>query len=328
LLGAETRSTDMAGWLEFEKPLLELEQRIDELRSFADGQNIDVARELSKLETKAEDLRRQIYGRLTRWQVTQIARHPRRPYTLDYLRMLGIDFTELHGDRRFGDDGAMVTGLGFFGGRKVVIVGHQKGRDTKENILRNFGSAHPEGYRKSLRVMRMAAKFGRPIIAFVDTPGAWPGIGAEERGQAGAIALNLHEMSRLPVPIVVVVIGEGGSGGALGIGVGNRVLMLEYSVYSVITPEGCASILFRDAARASEAAEAMKITAKDLQELGVIDEIIPEPGGGAHRDPERTARHVGEAIERHLTELEELSPAELVRGRLEKFMAMGDYKEG
>jgi len=317
----------MAGWLEFEKPLLELEQRIDELRSFADGQNIDVAKELSKLEAKAEDLRRQIYGKLTRWQVTQIARHPRRPYTLDYLGMLGIDFTELHGDRRFGDDGALIGGFGVFGGRKVVIIGHQKGRDTKENILRNFGSAHPEGYRKSLRLMRMAAKFGRPIISFVDTPGAWPGVGAEERGQAEAIAYNLHEMSRLPVPIVVVVIGEGGSGGALGIGVGDRVLMLEYSVYSVITPEGCASILFRDAARASEAAEAMKITAGDLLKLGVIDEIIPEPGGGAHRDPERTARHLGEAVERHLTELEAMSGAELVRGRLEKFMAMGEFKE-
>nr|CAI78455.1 Acetyl-CoA carboxylase, alpha subunit [uncultured Latescibacterota bacterium] len=318
----------MAGWLEFEKPLLELEQRIDELRSFADGQNIDVARELSRLESKAEDLRRQIYGKLTRWQVTQIARHPRRPYTLDYLRMLGIDFMELHGDRRFGDDGAMVAGLGFFGGRKVVVVGHQKGRDTKENILRYFGSAHPEGARKALRLMRLAAKFGRPIISFVDTPGAWPGIGAEERGQGEAIATNLLEMSRLPVPIVVVVIGEGGSGGALAIGVGDRVLMLEYSVYSVISPEGCASILFRDAARASEAAEAMKITARDLQELGVIDEIVPEPGGGAHRDPARTARNLGEAIERHLTELERLSPAELVRGRLDKFMAMGEYKEG
>jgi acetyl-CoA carboxylase carboxyl transferase subunit alpha len=242
--------------------------------------------------------------------------------------MLGIDFVELHGDRRFGDDGAIVSGFGFFGGRKVVIIGHQKGRDTKENILRNFGSAHPEGYRKALRVMKLAAKFGRPIISFVDTPGAWPGIGAEERGQAEAIALNLHEMSHLPVPIVVIVIGEGGSGGALGIGVGDRVLMLEYSVYSVITPEGCASILFRDAARASEAAEAMKITARDLQELGVIDEVIPEPGGGAHRDPERTARHIGEAIERHLAELEALSPAELVRGRIEKFMSMGEFKEG
>jgi len=326
--GSEERSKLMAGWLEFEKPLLELEQRIDELRSFADGQNIDVAKELSKLESKAEDLRRQIYGKLTRWQVTQIARHPRRPYTLDYLRMLGIDFTELHGDRRFGDDGAIVSGLGLFGGRKVVIIGHQKGRDTKENILRNFGSAHPEGYRKALRLMKMAAKYGRPILCFVDTPGAWPGIGTEERGQDEAIAFNLHEMSRLPVPIVVVIIGEGGSGGALGIGVGDRVLMLEYSVYSVITPEGCASILFRDAARASEAAEAMKITARDLEQLGVIDEIVPEPGGGAHRDPDRTARHLGEALERHLTELERLSSSELVSGRLEKFMSMGEFKEG
>lgn len=317
----------MAGWLEFEKPLLELEQRIDELRSFATDQNIDVDRELQRLESKAEDLRRQIYGKLTRWQVTQIARHPRRPYTLDYIRMLGIDFTELHGDRRFGDDEAVVGGLGFFGGRKVVIVGQQKGRDTKENIRRNFGMAHPEGYRKALRLMKLGAKFGRPIITFVDTPGAYPGVGAEERGQAEAIAYNLHEMSHLPVPIVAVVIGEGGSGGALGIGVGDRILMMEYSVYSVITPEGCASILFRDAARAREAAEAMKITAKDLEELGVIDEIIPEPGGGAHRDPEKAARNLGEAIERHLSELEGLSASELVRRRLEKFMSMGEYKE-
>jgi acetyl-CoA carboxylase carboxyl transferase subunit alpha len=317
----------MAGWLEFEKPLLELEQRIDELRSFADNQNIDVARELSRLESKAEDLRKQIYGKLTRWQVTQIARHPRRPYTLDYIRMLGIDFTELRGDRRYGDDEAIVGGFGFFRGRKVIVVGQQKGRDTKENIRRNFGMAHPEGYRKALRLMKLGAKFGRPIISFVDTPGAYPGVGAEERGQAEAIAWNLHEMSHLPVPIVVVVIGEGGSGGALGIGVGDRILMLEYSVYSVITPEGCASILFRDAARASEAAEAMKITAKDLMELGVIDEIITEPGGGAHRDPERAARSVGEAIERSLAELEGLGTGELLRKRLDKFMSMGQFRE-
>jgi acetyl-CoA carboxylase carboxyl transferase subunit alpha len=317
----------MAGWLEFEKPLLELEQRIDELRSFADNQNMDVARELSRLESKAEDLRRQIYGKLTRWQVTQIARHPRRPYTLDYIRMLGIDFTELRGDRRFGDDEAIVGGFALLDGRKVVVIGHQKGRDTKENIRRNFGMAHPEGYRKALRLMKLAAKFGRPIITFVDTPGAYPGVGAEERGQAEAIAWNLHEMSHLPVPIVVAVIGEGGSGGALGIGVGDRVLMLEYAVYSVITPEGCASILFRDAARASEAAEAMKITARDLEELGVIDEIVPEPGGGAHRDPERAARNLGEALLRHLSELDQLSPTELVRRRMDKFMSMGQFRE-
>jgi acetyl-CoA carboxylase carboxyl transferase subunit alpha len=317
----------MVGWLEFEKPLLELEQRIDELRSFADSQSIDVAKELKRLEAKADELRREIYGKLTRWQITQIARHPRRPYMLDYVRNIGIDFTELHGDRRFGDDEAIVAGLGFFGRRKVVIVGHQKGRDTKENILRNFGMAHPEGYRKALRVMALGAKFGRPIITFVDTPGAYPGIGAEERGQAEAIAVNLHEMSRLPVPIVVVVIGEGGSGGALGIGVGDRVLMLEYSIYSVISPEGCASILFRDAARAREAAEAMKITARDLLDLGVIDEIISEPSGGAHRDPALAAKTVGAAIERHLSELEGSSGEELVRRRLAKFMAMGEYRE-
>ncbi len=317
----------MVGWLEFEKPLLELEQRIDELRSFADSQSIDVAKELGRLEAKAEELRQEIYGKLTRWQITQIARHPRRPYTLDYIKNVGIDFTELHGDRRYGDDEAIVAGLGLFGERKVVIIGHQKGRDTKQNILRNFGMAHPEGYRKALRVMSLGAKFGRPIITFVDTPGAYPGIGAEERGQAEAIATNLHTMSRLPVPIIVIVIGEGGSGGALGIGVGDRVLMLEYSIYSVISPEGCASILFRDAARAREAAEAMKITARDLEGLGVIDEIIQEPSGGAHRDPALTAKRVAAAIERHLSELEGLSGEELVRRRLAKFMAMGEYRE-
>jgi acetyl-CoA carboxylase carboxyl transferase subunit alpha len=317
----------MIGWLEFERPLLELEQRIDELRSFADSQNIDVASELTRLEAKAGELRRQIYGKLTRWQMTQIARHPRRPYTLDYVKMLGIELVELHGDRRFGDDAAIVGGFGFWGDRKVVVIGHQKGRDTKENIRRNFGMAHPEGYRKALRLMKLAAKYGRPIITFVDTPGAYPGIGAEERGQAEAIAVNLHEMARLPVPFVVVVIGEGGSGGALGIAVGDRVLMMEYAIYSVISPEGCASILYRDAAKAQQAAEAMKITAPDLMSLGVIDEIVREPVGGAHRDPEMAARNVGEAIRRHLSELEKLSPTELVDRRLEKFMSMGKYKE-
>ncbi len=317
----------MVGWLEFEKPLLELEQRIDELRSFADNQNIDVAKELSRLEAKAGELRKQIYGRLSRWQVTQIARHPKRPYTLDYIKMLGIEFIELHGDRRFGEDEAIVGGLGFFGKRRIVVLGQQKGRDTKENLRRNFGMAHPEGYRKALRLMNLAGKFGRPIVTFVDTPGAYPGIGAEERGQAEAIAFNLREMSRLPVPIVVVVIGEGGSGGALGIGVGDRVLMLEYAIYSVISPEGCASILYRDAAKAPQAAEAMKITAKDLLGLHVIDEIIPEPSGGAHRDPQVAGRGVAEALDRHLTELESLSPAELVRQRLAKYMAMGAYTE-
>jgi acetyl-CoA carboxylase carboxyl transferase subunit alpha len=317
----------MVGWLEFEKPLLELEQRIDELRSFADSQSIDVTRELARLEAKAEDLRKQIFGKLTRWQIAQIARHPRRPYTLDYVKLLDIDLLELHGDRRFGDDSAIVGGLGVFRGHKVVIVGQQKGRDTRENLRRNFGMAHPEGYRKALRLMKLGAKFGRPIITFVDTPGAYPGIGAEERGQAEAIAVNLYEMSVLPVPIIVVVIGEGGSGGALGIGVGDRVLMLEYAIYSVISPEGCASILFRDAARAPQAAEAMKITAPDLRSLGVIDEIVAEPPGGAHRDPARAALAVGEAIEKHLIELSRKSGNELVRERLDKFMSMGAYKE-
>lgn len=317
----------MVGWLEFEKPLLELEQRIEELRSFADGQSIDVSKELTRLEAKAEGLRKQIYGKLTRWQIAQLARHPRRPYTLDYIKLFGADFLELHGDRRFGDDPALVGGLCFMDGRKLMVVGHQKGRDTKENIRRQFGMAHPEGYRKALRLMKLAATFGRPIVTFVDTPGAHPGIGAEERGQAEAIAQNLHEMARLPVPIIVVIIGEGGSGGALGIGVGDRVLMLEYSIYSVISPEGCASILFRDASRAEEAAEAMKISAPDLKELGIIDEIVQEPAGGAHRDPAGAARNVKAAILKHLAELEEFPADELVRRRLDKFLAMGEYRE-
>ncbi len=317
----------MVGWLEFEKPLVQLEQRIDELRSFADSQNIDVARELGRLESKAEGLRQEIYGKLSRWQITQIARHPKRPYTLDYIKHLGIDFMELHGDRRYGDDAAIVGGVGSWAGRKVVVIGHQKGRDTKENIQRNFGMAQPEGYRKALRLMHLAARFNRPIITFIDTPGAYPGIGAEERGQAEAIALNLLEMARLPVPIVVAVIGEGGSGGALGIAVGDRILMMQYSIYSVISPEGCASILYRDAAKAPQAAEAMKVTAPDLMELGVIDEIVTEPIGGAHRDAARAAKTLEEAISRHLSELEAIPASELVERRLEKFMAMGKYRE-
>ncbi len=317
----------MVGWLEFEKPLVELEQRIDELRSFADSQNLDVARELKRLESKAEGLRQEIYGKLSRWQVTQLARHPKRPYTLDYVKHLGIDFMELHGDRRYGDDAAIVGGIGFWGGRKVVVIGHQKGRDTRENLRRNFGMAQPEGYRKALRLMELAARYRRPIITFVDTPGAYPGIGAEERGQAEAIATNLLEMARLPVPIVAVVIGEGGSGGALGIAVGDRVLMMQYSIYSVISPEGCATILYRDAAKAPQAAEAMKVTASDLMEMGVIDEIVPEPIGGAHRDHERAAKTLGESIAKHLAELESVPPRELVERRLEKYMAMGKYRE-
>ncbi len=317
----------MVGWLEFEKPLVELEARIDELRSFADSQNIDVARELKRLESKAEGLRQEIYGKLSRWQVTQIARHPKRPSTLDYIKHLGIDFMELHGDRRFGDDKAVVGGVGQWAGRKVVVIGHQKGRDTKDNIHRNFGMAQPEGNRKALRLMHLAARFNRPIITFVDTPGAYPGIGAEERGQAEAIALNLLEMARLPIPIVVAVIGEGGSGGALSIAVGDRILMMQYSIYSVISPEGCATILYRDAAKAPQAAEAMKVTAPDLMEVGVIDEIVTEPIGGAHRDPARAAGTLEEAIDRHLTELEALPASTLVERRLEKFMAMGKYRE-
>ncbi|HEY7728677.1 MAG TPA: acetyl-CoA carboxylase carboxyltransferase subunit alpha, partial [Candidatus Eisenbacteria bacterium] len=268
-------------WLDFEKPIVELERRIEDLRSFASGENLEVAEDLKRLERKAERLRREIYAKLTRWQRVKLARHPRRPYTLDYLRLIAPDFMELHGDRRFGDDPAIVTGLALIDGLPVTIVGHQKGRDTKENIHRNFGMANPEGYRKALRVMQLGAKLGCPIVTFVDTPGAYPGLGAEERGQSEALARNILEMSHLPVPIVCIVIGEGGSGGALAVAVGDVVCMLENAIYSVISPEGCAAILWQDATRAEQAAEALKLTAHDLLELKVIDELIPEPLGGA-----------------------------------------------
>src|SRR5712691_11165570 len=268
--------------LEFEKPVLELENRIAELRASEDPQ---AARdEIARLEERLQRLLQKIYGSLTAWQRAQLARHPKRPHTLDFFNLLLEDFVELHGDRVFGDDKAIVGGLARFDGEPVVVLGHQKGRDTRENIARNFGMPHPEGYRKALRLMQLAAKFGKPILTFIDTPGAYPGLGAEERGQAEAIARNLRRMASLPTPIVAVVTGEGGSGGALAIGMGNRVLMLEHAVYSVISPEGCAAILWGDAAKAPEAAEVMKTTAPDLLRLGVIDTIVPEPVGGAHRD--------------------------------------------
>jgi acetyl-CoA carboxylase carboxyl transferase subunit alpha len=314
-------------WLDFEKPILELERRIEDLRSFATDENLEVAEDLKRLERKAERLRREIYSKLTRWQRVKLARHPRRPYTLDYLKAIAPDFFEMHGDRRFGDDPAIIAGLAVVDGLPVAIVGHQKGRDTKENIHRNFGMAHPEGYRKALRVMRVAAKLGCPIVTFVDTPGAYPGVGAEERGQSEALARNILEMAHLPVPIVAVVIGEGGSGGALAIAVGDVVMMLENSIYSVITPEGCAAILWKDSTKAEQAAEALKLTAHDLLELKVIDELIPEPLGGAHRDPEETARRVKESVLRHLRALLALPIQELLDRRLEKYMRMGVYLE-
>jgi acetyl-CoA carboxylase carboxyl transferase subunit alpha len=314
-------------WLDFERPVIEIDRRLAELRSFADRGDPEFMEEYERLSRRAEKVRLEIYSRLTRWQRVQLARHPQRPYTLDYLKILVPDFVELHGDRAFADDQAIVAGMGRFAGRSAVIVGHQKGRDTKENIKRTFGMPNPEGYRKALRVMQMASRFGLPVLTFIDTPGAYPGIGAEERGQFEAIARNLREMARLEVPVIGVVIGEGGSGGALAIGVTDRLLMLENAIYSVISPEGCAAILWRDRARAPDAAEALKITSRDLEELGIIDEVLPEPLGGAHRDPEQVARVIEEAVTRHLDELAVMPAAERRRQRARKYQAMGVYKE-
>ncbi|MCA9726471.1 MAG: acetyl-CoA carboxylase carboxyltransferase subunit alpha [Candidatus Eisenbacteria bacterium] len=313
-------------WLEFERPLVELERKIEDLRAFADKENLEFSEELHKLESKADRLRNEIYSGLTPWQRVQLARHPRRPYFLDYVGMLFDDFLELHGDRSFRDDAAIVSGLARFEGRPVVVMGHQKGRNTKENLKRNFGMPHPEGYRKALRLMRMAEKFGAPVLAFVDTPGAYPGVGAEERGQSEAIARNLLEMARLRTPILVLIVGEGGSGGALAIAIGDRVLMLENSVYSVISPEGCAAILWKDRAMAADAATALKIGAQDLYALGVVDRVVPEPMGGAHRDPKRMAETLRAEIREHLAVLGRFPIDELLQERLEKYLKMGRYE--
>lgn len=309
--------------LDFERPVAELERKIQEMKDFSSGEDIELSREIKRLEERADKLRREIFSSLTAWQRVQLARHPQRPYTLDYIQRLFEEFVELHGDRLFADDKAIVAGLARFVGRPVVVVGHQKGRDTKENLRRNFGMAHPEGYRKALRLFRLAAKFGRPVIVFIDTPGAYPGIGAEERGQAEAIATNLKVMSHLPVPIVIVIIGEGASGGALGIGIGDRILMLENAWYSVISPEGCAAILWRDRSKASQAAKALKLTAQDLMKLGVIDAIVPEPLGGAHRDYETMAETLKAKIQESLGEVLQLPPKRLIAQRIEKFARMG-----
>jgi acetyl-CoA carboxylase carboxyl transferase subunit alpha len=306
---------------DFEAPLLALQKRIEELAAFP-GDSVK-EQEARRLRQELGEKRRSIYAALTPWQKTQVARHPNRPYMLDYVGALFTDFTELHGDRRFGDDPALVTGFARYKDRAVAVVGHQKGRDTKQKIYRNFGMPKPEGYRKALRVMQLAAKFGRPIISFVDTPGAYPGLDAEERGQAEAIAFNLREMARLPTPIIVNVTGEGGSGGALAVAVGDRVNMLEHSIYSVITPEGCAAILWRDAGRAEEAATAMKITAPDLKGFGLVDEIVPEPLGGAHADPDTLFASLDRILEAQLRELSAQPAAALVDGRYEKFRRMG-----
>jgi len=312
--------------LDFERPLLELERKIDELKALSG--TADFTAEIQKLEKKARRLQSEIFSDLSRWQVTQLSRHPQRPYFLDYVQLLFTDFFELAGDRSYGEDPSIVGGWARLDGRPVMLLGHQKGRNTKENMLRNFGMPRPEGYRKARRLMELADRFGRPVLTFVDTPGAYPGIGAEERGQAEAIAVNLEVMSRLRVPVVSVVIGEGGSGGALAIAVANRVLMLENSIYSVISPESCSSILYRDTTKAEKAADALKLTARDLLELKVVDELVPEPEGGAHRDPARAAESVGRVLRKHLQALLPLDGPALVEDRYRKFRAMGPFALG
>ena len=317
----------MTTWLDFEKPVLELEQRISELREQADAQGLGASGELDELERKAEALRREIYSTLTPYQRVQLARHPRRPYTLDYLERCFTDFSELHGDRHFGDDPAIVAGPAMIEGRAVMVIGQQKGRDTKENLMRRFGMPNPEGYRKALRLMQTADRFGMPIVTLVDTPGAYPGLGAEERGQAEAIAVNLREMAKLGVPIVTVVVGEGGSGGALALAVADVVVMFENSIYSVISPEGCASILWRDGKKNVIAAEALKLTAADLMRLEVVDEVLPEPLGGAHRDPAAAAAVLKASVLRHLERLSGVSPEGLIADRLRRYRRMGVFRE-
>jgi acetyl-CoA carboxylase carboxyl transferase subunit alpha len=310
----------------FEDSLDDLRRRVKELEGYPAGSGQE--RELERLRATLRKSTAEVYSHLNRWQKTLVARHADRPYTLDYVQYLMTDWVEIHGDRAFGDDPAIVAGLATFRGRSVAVIGHQKGRDTKERIWRNFGQPRPEGYRKALRVMKTAETFGLPVLTFIDTAGAYPGIGAEERGQAEAIARNLLEMSVLRVPIVVTITGEGGSGGALALGVGDRVFMLEYATYSVISPEGCAAILWKDQNKKAEAAEAMRVTAPDLLALGVVDGVIPEPLGGAHTDPEAACRRVGETLETTLRELERLAPQELIGRRYEKFRALGVYDEG
>lgn len=314
-------------YLEFEKPIADLEKKIEELTLFTSNGNIDLEEEILKLHKKADQLRAEIYSRLSPWQKAQISRHPNRPYTLDYIEAMLTDFTEMHGDRGFADDAAIVGGMARLNGMPVVVIGHQKGRTTKEKIIRNFGMPNPEGYRKALRLMEFAEKFRKPLITFIDTPGAYPGIGAEERGQGESIARSLHVMSRLKIPIVATVIGEGGSGGALALGVADRVLMLEHATYSVISPEGCAAILWNNGAKASEAAELLKITAQDLFQMKVIDEMVEEPIGGAHRDPRRVAELLQEAIIRNLSEIRNLPSDELIRLRYDKFRNLGMFDQ-
>ncbi len=313
--------------LDFEKPIIELEKKINELRKFTSEKSIDLSGEVKKLEEKLGQLRKDIYGKLSSWQRVQISRHPHRPYTLDYINLILKDFMELHGDRAFRDDKAIIAGLAKLDGQKLLVIGQQKGRDTKENLMRTFGCAHPEGYRKAMRVMELAQKFEVPILVFIDTPGAYPGIGAEERGQAQAIALNLKMMSGIRVPIVAVVIGEGGSGGALGIGIADRVCVLENAYYSVISPEGCAAILWKSSSKAPEAAEALKLTAADLLKFGVIDEVIKEPLGGAHVNPEEAAKNIKSSVKKYFIELLKMPGDQIVEQRYKKFRNMGRFDE-
>lgn len=314
-------------FLDFEQPIAELEGKIEELRYVQDDSAVDISVEIDHLQKKSQELTRGIYAKLTPWQISQVSRHPQRPYTLDYIREIFTDFQELHGDRSFADDLAIVGGLARLNGQSCVVIGHQKGRDTKEKILRNFGMPRPEGYRKALRLMRLAEKFGLPIFTFVDTPGAYPGIGAEERGQSEAIGRNLYEMTRLRVPVVVTIIGEGGSGGALAIAVGDQVQMLQYSTYSVISPEGCASILWKSAEKAPEAAETLGITAARLKTLGLVDKVVAEPLGGAHRDPQAMMLTLRKALQDALKNLQDKPIDALLETRFERLMGYGKFKE-
>ena len=314
-------------FLEFEQPIAELEAKIEELRFVGDDSEININEEVARLKSKSESLTKSIFAKLSAWQIAQVARHPMRPYTQDYIEMIAPDFQELHGDRMYADDSAIIGGIGRIDGRSVMIIGHQKGRDTKERVRRNYGMPKPEGYRKAQRLMRMAEKFGMPVLTFIDTPGAYPGIGAEERGQSEAIAYSLYLMAGLQTPIISVVIGEGGSGGALAIGVADRLLMLQYSVYSVISPEGCASILWKSAEKREEAAEAMRITAESLNEFGLVDEVLMEPLGGAHRDPEGTAEVIRNAVLKHITDLERLTDDQLLAERQRRLASFGQFKD-
>lgn len=316
-----------SNYLDFEQPIAELQAKIDELRNVGSDNALNLDEEIQRLQVKMRQKLTSIFKDLTPWQVSQLSRHPLRPYTLDYVDYLFDEFHELHGDRAFADDHAIVGGLARFRGRAVMVIGQQKGRDTKAKVFRNFGMPRPEGYRKALRLMKMAERFRLPLLTFIDTPGAYPGVGAEERGQSEAIATNLKYMSRMPVPVICTVIGEGGSGGALAIGVGDRVNMLQYSTYSVISPEGCASILWNDAALAEDAASALGITSDRLLHLGLIDEVIPEPLGGAHKDPEEVAKLVGDCLAAQLEELDKLTTESLVEDRFQRLLSIGEFKD-